>query len=268
MSNYAPKFGTFNFDSTSRATIQDWNDRVLVSASFTPRQTNLGSTFNSQSVDGHEISIRGFVLGATADLAKGNLDAMVAALYNGEQDLSIFDDRVIPCYLAGPLSIRPQAGSAHCKFGFDAKLRTGEPFWKDVGIQNIDYLGLTGVGPFSNVAPVNNGTAPARLIADITLASASESGRTIVLTNETTGKELKIHGLSLNQNKKVVIDFDRRAIHDGNDNELFVGIVEGSWWDLPGGGTQSTIRLSHNFAAGISTDLDVSYSFTPSYLTI
>jgi len=252
MATFAPAFGAYTFGTTPAPTafvLEEWKDRFLVATKFTPRQAAIGQNLQSQQIKGREITCRGFMQHGSDDTAREQLDAMMAALQAGEQSFNIFTGRYIDAWLSGNVEYSPVKGSTHHRYNVSFKMQTQEPYWKSTTL-TTDAFNKNGASPYTQALTINNGTTTALPTIGMTLKSASETGRTISIKNDSTGKELKLHGIDWNLNSQIVLDFERRLVHDGSDNPLFMGLQEGTWWDLLGGAAVTTLRVSHNLVAG------------------
>lgn len=253
-----PAFGSFDF-SASNVALEEFEDVLLVDSSYEDRVQHDGSIMTHHLLQGRDISLRGIVGGTSQANARTNLSDMISAFRNGVQNLQINDDRVIPCRLEGSASYRPIMGSQFVAFAWQARFRSEQPFWEKT-TENTDTYSKSGAGPYTDDFPANNGTAPAQPIIDIKLTSVSVTDKTITLINAGTNEEVKLHAFDWNQDDIIRFDFRNRIITDASGNPIFAGTIEGDWWELPGGGAITTLKVTHDVGGGAGMDFTTSYT--------
>jgi len=253
-----PAFGSFDF-SASNVSLEEFEDTLLIDSTYEGRVQHDGSIMTKHLLEGRDLSLRGIVGGTSAANARTNLLDMISAFRDGVQNLQINDDRVLPCRVDGSISYRPVLGSQFVAFNWQARFRSEQPFWEKT-TDNTDAYTKTGAGPFTDDFPINNGTAPSQPIIDIQLNSASVTNKTFTLINASTNQELKLHALDWNQVDTIMFDFRNRIITDGSGNPIFIGTVEGEWWEIPGNGAITTLKVVHDFGGGAGFNFTTQYT--------
>lgn len=252
------KFGTYALDSTNGIVLSSWNDRGFHKARFVGRLKGDGSIPISDRWESREVSLNGKLFGEDSGATRDRLDALTVALVNGEDYLSLYDDRRLLCRLSGDIRHSIVKNTGGKVVSWSARMKSRIPYWE--GFSTIsDFRTPSGAGPNSLVLTNTGGSAPALPTILIENVGANFSNKNIRITSAATLKQLQLNGLSLATGESILIDMREGRIGNGLTSDLILPwSIDGSFFELAAA-TAATLELHHNVGAGASWEVTVSW---------
>lgn len=251
------RFGTFDLVKANGIFVSTWNEAPLVEAQFASRTDGLGSIGTVDAIVGREVRLKGEVTGSgDADTVRGNLDAFMAALYNGEDYLQLFDSRRLLCRMT-EFDYRYMDGTEYARVEWDLTLRSRYPTWEATSAVT-DSVSIVAGTTGSLAMPANVGVAMAWPEIAITNDGSSFSGLQIILTNTSTGAQLSLDGAQMSASQTMTVSMlDRTVVGDGGVNAIPTMLSSGpsgQFWGIDGSSTQ-TLGILLSTSASLTFDV-------------
>lgn len=260
------RFGTFDLtNATNKVSVERWSNQVLHKATFKDRLKGDGSIPLRDILRGHQVDIAGKVTGVDSGDVSTRLDNLIAALANGEDWLSLYDDRRLRCRLDGNLKYAMVPGSGGMVYTWSAKMRSRWPFWEGTSVTSETFAGLTGIGPhILTLAASVGGVAPTFPTLLVTNSGTAFSNKVLTFTNTSTVEQMQLVGMDMSNNHQASIDMREGHLGDGVSTSLTPVAIDGQWFALSAGAVP-VLEFAHNVGSGGSFAVQVSY--TPQFWT-
>jgi Phage tail protein len=187
--NLALDDGTYNIGKI------DFSGRDTINAHTIPKSNE--TILETARRGALEIRIEGMVLGTEYDNLRTNIDALRAALRNGEQQFIIDDDRYILARLKDfdySYTVMRRVAS------FSANFIAGYPYWRAVNATSDESIPTSG----EEYTLTNNGNASARCKVEIT-ATGGAIADDCIFNNITAGIGFKFRG-TIASGKTLIVD--------------------------------------------------------------
>jgi len=238
----ARAFGGFALDPTNVINVTQLSQTPLVDADFEGKQQGDGALFLQSMIAGREIKLAGGLYGSDADAARLKLDALAAALNNGEQYLTLTTDRRILCRCTAfdyePVESLPLSG-----FAWTAKLRSRWATFEKTAVTTDTFT--WNASPQFQALAANTGAADTWPRIVLTELGPGFTGAQLILINASTDMQLSLQGVAMNSGQSISIDMREGRINDGLSAEITVLGVEGSFFPF-GPGAGPTLELQTN----------------------
>ncbi len=208
--------------------------------------------------EGREVALGGKLFGADNGLTRDLLDALTVALVNGDDWLSLYDDRRLRCRMSGDLrhKIVPHTGGK--VIAWSARMRSRLPWWESP-TSITDLFTPSGAGPNTLVTTSTGGSAPVAPIITIENTGAAITNKNIRITSVADLKQLQLNGLSLATGESISIDMKEGRIGNAMTSSLILPwSIDGSFFSLSAG-VVATLELHHNVGAGAAWNVTVKW---------
>lgn len=260
------RFGTFDLtNTTNKVTVERWSNQVLHKATFKDRLKGDGGIATRDTLRGHQVELAGKVTGVDTDDVSVRLDALVAALANGEDWLSLYDDRRLRCRLDGNVKYAMVPGSAGMVYVWSARFRSRFPFWESATLSTESFSSLAGAGPHTlTLSAAAGGTAPVFPVLTLTNSGSSFTNKVLTFTNTSSVEQLQLLGIDMSSNQQAVMDMREGRLGDGISTALTPVAIDGQWFAFSAGAVP-VLEFAHNVGAGASFAVKV--DFYPQFWT-
>jgi len=257
---HAPAFGGFALTSANGITVEDWDESTIERAEFRPRLAGDGGLFSRARISGRRIRVKGVVSGGDEGLRRANEDALLQALRNGRQLLTMWSDRGILCRLDRAVKLGTVKGSRLTVREWEASFRSEWESWRGVSIVTDGPWTLSAL-PTVRTLPAHVGTARTWPAIVIDNNGAAVTDKSLLLTEVAGGQQLSLQGIEIQQGQGIVIDMWDGRLGDGTASTPRIASVEGDFFTIAAG-TTTSIEFAGNFP---SPNLDITVQFYPRY---
>lgn len=260
MATFQRRFGTYDLDASNGILVESWSEAPQFNLEIEDRVDGQGGIRTRDSNAGRIIELSGEIAaGGDADGVRSLLGQFVGAFRNREDYLQLYNDRRILCGLAGPIDISYPKGMQFARVRWSLKLQSRWPTWEAIAV-SADTVVVAGSAVIG-LMPANLGDAAVQPTFLVTNTGATFAGRTLSLTNVTTGRQFRVDGLELKAGQSIILDFREQRLGGGISIETRVGGISGGWWEILPLTTQ-TFRVDVSAAP---MDLSIDTTFHAQY---
>ena len=257
----AQKFGTFDLTAaTNGVRILRFEPESLHEVKWSPKVAGGSLTQDDRRV-GWTVRLGGIVFGSDSGDARDKVDALVAALGNGEQYLQFFSDRRLLCRVdSGSLEVKLRKSTQGSMYEWQCRMRSRFPFWEGSSTVSQSFA-PTGAGPHSLVISSNAATHPVPPRISIT-TNVGFSLATLRLTLTGTTKQIEAGGLTMISGETIVFDCKEKRLGDGLTSPKTPTTLQFSPTFALAAGAANTLEIVHTVGGSANWLVDVDYEAT------
>ncbi len=251
------RFGTFDLSIANGISVSKWGSRLGHRAKFKAKTVAVGSSLVSDQYTDHRVAISGMVVGVDTGEAESRLGALISALTQGEQALTLYADREILARLMGDVRYSLVPSGTGTIYNFTATFVSRFPYWRAVTPLVFPSL-PTGVGPHTLIVPSPSGIAPTWPLIKIENTGPAFTDKVLTFTNVSSAAYIQLIGITMGSGDSITLDMAEAFIGTQSAIPIHPFSVGGLFFSI-NSSAATTLQLAHNVGSGARWDIDVTY---------